>query len=174
MVLSLVYYTLTIPFIDKALSIQHPWSLRAGIWIALTLAGPAVLGLLLGAEAQNEWLTWIAARFHLSVVHMIPAAWDWRFSKISASGTFVMVTLTSDEKVSGYFGSASFASSDSTERDLYIEEEYLLTDEGLWKPRPRRGECLYHLRKSNILNSGNRRIKVLKMSTSKHVPQASR
>lgn len=131
-----MYYTLTVPFIEKALSIQHPWSLRAGIWIALTLVGPAAFGLLLGAEAQNEWLTSIAARLHLSVVHVIPTAWDWRFSKVPDGGTFILVTLTSDEKVSGYFGSASFASSDSFERDLYIEEEYALTSEGSWVARP--------------------------------------
>jgi Family of unknown function (DUF6338) len=47
-----------------------------------------------------------------------------------------MVTLTSDERVAGFFGTASFASSDSTERDLYIEEEYTVTNEGQWEPRP--------------------------------------
>jgi hypothetical protein len=134
LVLSTVYYAITTPFLQASLSIRHPWILWALIWILLTIVGPAILGLLLGAEAQKEWLTKIAARLHLSVVHVIPTAWDWRFSKIS-SGTFLLVTLTSDERVAGYFGSVSFASSDTAERDLYIEEEYDIDSEGSWTSR---------------------------------------
>lgn len=136
LVLSLVYYVLTIPFIEKALSVHDPWALRAFIWFSLTLVGPALLGVLLGAEAQYEWLTSVADKLHLSVVHVIPAAWDWKFSKIPGEGIFIMVTLTSDERVAGFFGTSSFASSDSSERDLYIEEEYSIADDGHWQPRP--------------------------------------
>jgi len=32
----------------------------------------------------------------------------------------------------------SFASSDTSERDLYIEEEYTVTDQGKWESRPER------------------------------------
>lgn len=136
LVLSLVYYALIIPIIEVALSIRHPWGIRALIWICLTLIGPALLGFLLGAEAQKEWLTQITNKLHLSVIHVIPAAWDWKFSKIPVGGMFIMVTLTSDERVAGFFGNASFASSDSGERDLYLEEEYVITDEGAWQARP--------------------------------------
>ena len=48
---------------------------------------------------------------------------------------FVMVTLTSGERVAGLFRDRSFASSDTGERDLYIEEEYTVTDEGVWEAR---------------------------------------
>jgi hypothetical protein len=48
---------------------------------------------------------------------------------------FVMVTLTSGERVAGLFRDHSFASSDTGERDLYIEEEYTVTDEGVWEAR---------------------------------------
>ena len=49
---------------------------------------------------------------------------------------FVMVTLENDETVAGFFGTNSFASSDMAERDLYIEEEYTVTEEGIWESRP--------------------------------------
>lgn len=136
LVLSVIYYGLTIPFIDQALTIREPWIARAFVWIALTLIGPACLGLFLGAAAQKEWTNWVADKLNLSPVHVIPAEWDWRFAKIPRGGLFVMVTLISDERVAGFFGTASFASSDSTERDLYIEEEYTVTDDGQWEPRP--------------------------------------
>lgn len=136
LVLSLVYYSLTIIFIEKALSVQEPWLARALIWILLILVGPAVFGFLLGVAAQKEWGNWLANKVDLSIVHVIPAAWDWRFSKVPRGGMFIMVTLTSDEKVTGLFGSNSFASSDTDERDLYIEEEYTVTEEGKWEVRP--------------------------------------
>jgi hypothetical protein len=135
LVLSLIYYIPTIFFIEKALNIQEPWLARAAIWIALTIVGPALFGLVLGAAAQKEWWDSIANRLDLSVVHVIPAAWDWRFSKIPRGGMFIMVTLTSDERVAGFFGRDSFASSDVGERDLYIEEEYTVSEEGMWTER---------------------------------------
>ena len=47
-----------------------------------------------------------------------------------------MATLTTGQSVAGFFGANSFASSDGDERDIYIEEEYSVDDEGKWVPRP--------------------------------------
>ena len=46
-----------------------------------------------------------------------------------------MVTLKSGEQVAGLFGSNAFASSDSGERDLFIEEEYDVDESGQWQAR---------------------------------------
>jgi hypothetical protein len=135
LVLSLVYYSFTIPFIENALSVREPWLARAGIWILLILVGPALFGFVLGVAAQKEWATWLANKLDLSIVHVIPAAWDWRFSKVPRGGIFIMVTLINDERVAGFFGNSSFASSDTGERDLYIEEEYTVTAIGKWEAR---------------------------------------
>jgi hypothetical protein len=137
LVLSLLYYSIVLPFIEYALSIREPWAARAAVWIVLSLVGPAVFGLLLGVWAQKEWGVWIADKMRLSTIHVIPAAWDWRFSKMPRGGMFVMVTLTSGERVAGLFGARSFASSDTGERDLYIEEEYDVDDDR-WEARPAR------------------------------------
>ena len=136
LVLSLVYYSLTVLFIEQALSVREPWIARAGIWILLILIGPALFGFLLGVAAQKDWGNWFANKFGLSFVHVIPAAWDWRFSKAPRGGMFVMVTLKNGKTVAGFFGTNSFASSDTAERDLYIEEEYSVTEEGGWEVRP--------------------------------------
>lgn len=152
LVLSLVYYSFTIFFIQAALNVQQPWFARAAIWICLVLIGPAIFGFVLGVAAQKEWFScsveyiirvaakhewtrWIANKLDLSIVHVIPASWDWRFSKMSRGGAFIMVTFVSGEEVRGFFGSESFASSDTGERDLYIEEEYTISPEGKWEPR---------------------------------------
>jgi hypothetical protein len=136
LVLSLIYYSFITPFIESILSVREPWLARAGVWILVILAGPALFGLVLGIAAQREWGSWFANKFDLSIVHVIPAAWDWRFSKVPRGGMFIMVTLTNGDKVAGFFGSNSFASSDTGERDVYIEEEFTVTKEGEWKPRP--------------------------------------
>ena len=47
-----------------------------------------------------------------------------------------MVTLKNGDRVAGLFGSNSFASSDTGERDLYIEEEYTVGEDGKWDARP--------------------------------------
>jgi hypothetical protein len=134
-VLSLIYYSLIIFLIEPAFSIREPWIVRALVWILLILVGPAVFGFILGVAAQKEWGTRLANKFGLTIVHVIPAAWDWRFSTIPR-GMFVMVTLISGERVAGFFGGNSFASSDVGERDLYIEEEYTVTHQGVWEARP--------------------------------------
>ena len=135
LVLSVVYYALTIPFIERVLSIEEPWTARAVVWVLLTLVGPAVLGLLLGISSQREYMKRIADKLKLTLVHVIPAAWDWRFSNLPRGGMFIMVTLKGDHAVAGFFGRHSFASSDSGERDIYIEEEYDVSDDGEWVPR---------------------------------------
>jgi len=136
LVLSLIYYSFTIFFIEQALSVKEPWLVRAVVWILLILIGPALFGLILGIAAQKGWGGWFANKFDLSIVHVIPTAWDWRFSKVPRGGMFTLVTLTNGDRVAGLFGPNSFASSDTGERDLYIEEEYLVGDEGEWQARP--------------------------------------
>lgn len=136
LVLSLVYYSLTIPFIEELSSIKEPWKLRALTWVCLTLIGPAILGFILGLCSQKEWFSWIFDKVDVCTIHVIPTAWDWKFSKIPRGGQFLMITLTNDQVVVGFFGPNSFASSDSTERDLYLEEEYILSEDKQWLPRP--------------------------------------
>jgi hypothetical protein len=137
-VLSLIYYSFTVLFIKKALAVRELWPLWAVIWITIVLIGPAVFGLVLGIATQKAWIHRLANYFDLSIVHVIPTAWDWRLSKTPRGGMVVLVTLNDGSKVGGLFGSNSFASSDAGERDIYLEEEYNVTDEGRWERRSER------------------------------------
>lgn len=136
LVLSLIYYSFTIFFIQRALAVTSPWLAKSAIWILLVLVGPAIFGLVLGIAAQKEWGAWLANKFDLSIVHIIPTAWDWRFGRMPRDGMFAMVTLTNGDRVAGLFGTNSFASSDTDERDLYLEEEYVVNEKGQWEERP--------------------------------------
>ena len=155
LVLSLVYYNLIVVLIEHALSVREPWLARTAVWILLILVGPAAFGLVLGIAAQKDWGNWFANKFGLSFVHVIPAAWDWRFSKAPRGGMFVMVTLENGEMVAGFFGANSFASSDTAERDLYIKEEYTVNEEGRWESRPEKVGILIPVKGIRYMSFGS-------------------
>jgi len=142
--LSIVYYSVAVVLLPEVASESGLW--RWLLWVALLLVGPALFGLMLGIAAQKEWASWLAGKLGLEIMHIIPTAWDWRFSRVPRGGMFILVTLTNDEKVAGYFGPRSFASSDSGERDLYIEEEYTVDQSGNWTARPERVGVLIPMR----------------------------
>ena len=138
LVVSLFYYTITLPYVMRVLNGAGNLYEQSLNWAALTLIGPAAFGLLLGTVAQKRWMHKAVEWCGLSMVDVIPTAWDYRFSNIPRPGIFVLVTLSDDKQVAGFFGPRSFASSDNEERDLYIEEEWTLQDDGTWEPRSAR------------------------------------
>ena len=54
-------------------------------------------------------------------------------------GQWVLVTLKDGTRFAGYCGTESCMSSDPTERDIYIESVYDLTDDNVWTPRGENG-----------------------------------
>ena len=60
-----------------------------------------------------------------------------------AQQVFVLVTLKGGSQIGGLMGAASFASSDSNERDLLIEEVWTINDFKEWtRPEPSRSALL--------------------------------
>lgn len=111
--------------------VSQSW--KAAGWFWVILAGPALLGVFWAFIQQKEWVYTFLQRAGLKPIHVIPTSWDWRFSKMKEPH-WILVTLKDGSMVSGWFGSSSFASSDSSERDLYIEQLYEIGDEGKWVP----------------------------------------
>jgi hypothetical protein len=135
-VLSSVYYSVVVVLVQPILDSLPGYHVYHDLaWVGLTILGPALFGCVLGAAAQKHWLARLANRLNLSVLHGIPTAWDWHFSRIR-SDCYVLVTLNDGGSVAGYFGTESFASSDGGERDLYLQEELDWTEENGWKERP--------------------------------------
>ena len=119
-VISAVYYSITIPLISCL-----PW-FRDHRDILLVLVIPILFGCILGIFAQLDLMTKVLDQWPLSllgvkVAHPIPTSWDYVFANLK-SGVWILVTLKSEEKVYGFFGGQSFASSDLSRRDLYVED----------------------------------------------------
>lgn len=132
-VLSMIYYALTLPLVDVVLSLREPGYQKTLGWFALVFVGPAVFGLLLGINAQKEltrrFLQWCC----LNPVHVMPTAWDWKFSNMQEQ--WVIATLKDGTRFAGWCGRGSFASSDPKERDVYIERVFDIGDNNEWHQR---------------------------------------
>lgn len=130
--LSIIYYALTLPFVDYALSFQTAGYEKTFCWFTLVFVGPALLGLILGLNVQREWLRRALRRLHLNPVHAMPTAWDWRFGSMQQN--WMLVTLKDGTRFAGYCGQGSFMSSDPKERDLYMQHVFNIDDETKWLP----------------------------------------
>jgi len=134
--ISVIYYALALPLLHLALSTSGTWQSPLA-WFSLIFVGPAGLGLLLGLNVQKNWLRRVLQRWHLSVVHPIPTAWDWKFGR--SGYEWVLVTLKDGTRFGGFCGPESFMSSDPNERDLYIQWVYEIDGEGQWRASDERG-----------------------------------
>jgi hypothetical protein len=138
--LTVLYYGIAAPFVEYVLTFEAPGRAKIVAWLALIIIVPAIIGLALGALAQNDVFRKLLQLFRINPVHVTPAAWDYAFARLRGDH-FVMVTLSDGSTVSGLYGSHSFASSDPTERDLFLQEIYD-TDGGSWSKRPERQAIL--------------------------------
>lgn len=133
LVLSVIYHAILFP-IARPLYENSVNGLGGGLlWFAYILVGPAIAGLLLGLNVRLGWFKAVLRKFKLHTVHAIEAAWDWRFS--NCEDCFVIVVLKDETKWCGYLGERSFMSSIPTERDIFLEKVYTLSDDDAWVPR---------------------------------------
>lgn len=94
-----------------------------------------ITGTIIGLIKHCELPRKIFRLFKVQMNHPIPTAWDYFFNK--KEECFINVRLKSGNTVSGKFFCNSFASSESTERDLYIEKIYDVDDKNTWNEVPR-------------------------------------
>ncbi len=104
------------------------------IFTIFVLTIPGILGLLLGLNIQGEWIYTLLRRCRINPVHPVSTAWDWKFSTMKEQ--WVLVTLKDGTEYAGYCDSQSFFSSESEERDIYIEHVYNLNDDNTWELIP--------------------------------------
>jgi len=123
---------LIIPLVENETLRQRP-VLAGLLWFLTLLAVPTLGGVLLGIAAQREWLHRFLQKVGLRPVHVMPTAWEWQFSRIDGSA-WIIVTLKDGSTVFGLFGSESFASSEPSERDIFIESVYTLGENDSWTP----------------------------------------
>lgn len=116
-----------------SLILNHTFKHFTLYWISLvllTLAGAAVMATLIVIIKQKNLIYKMLEKLKIRSIHSTPTAWDYIFSQQHSD--YVIVTLTDDTKIKGWFSTNSFASSDSEERDLYIEDLYYDEGEQEW------------------------------------------
>jgi hypothetical protein len=118
-------------------------TLPSWLWSLLLYAiVPGSLGWALAYLSQRKWEYKAAYMVGLRFSHRIPTAWDFTFGEMEKQ-VFVLVTLKGGSQIGGLMGAASFASSDSNERDLLIEEVWTINDSKEWtRAEPSRSALL--------------------------------
>lgn len=106
---------------------------KGALWGMVILIGPALLGAFSGAAIQKGWFRNIFHRLGLNPVHVVPTAWDYKFGSMRG-GEWVLVSLKDGTEFAGFCGPCSFASSDSKERDLFVECLFELGEYNKWLP----------------------------------------
>lgn len=125
-VASIAYYAAVAPLFYFKSGITLPSWLWASLHYFLV---PCATASVIVVFDQREWFYRIADYFGLRLAHHIPAAWDYAFSKLNR-GTFVWIKLNNGTEYAGKMGRHSFASSSTSERDLYLEEVWQINGDG--------------------------------------------
>jgi len=107
-------------------------SVEAGALVVafVSLVSPVLLGALSGALSQRAALRGFLQSIGFNLIHPVPTSWDYIFG--GTEPVILHVTLKSGTQFRGTFGEASFASSESGERDLYLEEIFAMEPDGGW------------------------------------------
>lgn len=127
----LIYFIFHVPFFTG-----HP--VRTAIaWFLIVFVSPVVLGMLLACLRHKDIVRRVLQRAGFTPIHGIPTSWDYVFGKVVTARVWVVVKLKTGEQVVGLFGGKSFASSESVERDLFIEEVLETPKKGPLKRKPR-------------------------------------
>jgi len=132
--ISTAYLALSVPFVEFFIEARTTNWIRIALWLLLLGVVPACVGIVLGTGTQRGWWRFLFGKLGLSLVSPYPTGWDWIFSRLRQPA-FLLITLEDGSQVAGYFGWDSLASSDPSERDLYLEEIYDLNKRGQWKAR---------------------------------------
>ncbi len=117
--------------IKSSFFVGHP--VRSALaWGLVILISPVALGLVMGHFSQKARILQLLRRLGFSPLHPVPTAWDYKFGN-TQEAVWVLVTLRDGNQVAGLFGSKSFASSDSAERDIYIQSVYQICENRPWE-----------------------------------------
>ena len=82
---------------------------------------PLAIGMFLGVAAQKEWFRKELNFLRLNPIHTSPTGWDYVFGGRTGY-SWVVVNLVSGGRYFGVFGPNSLASSDLSNRDIYLED----------------------------------------------------
>ncbi len=111
---------LIIPIHKKGFSTSHPFIYIMGM-VVIIFVGPIIWPYIWTKLLKSKFLK---ARFQLP----FPTAWDFFFSKRKSA--FVLIHLTNGNKIGGYYGPNSYATSYPREGDIFIEKSIRVDQNG--------------------------------------------
>lgn len=97
------------------------------LWIPPVFILPVGLGIATARLTRIEAIKSFFRRFGISVLHPAPTAWDYVFAR--GGHYWARIELLDGKLVEGMFDSASLASGEKDERDLYLEAAYEWDDD---------------------------------------------
>jgi len=99
---------------------DHPWK-TAHYLVWILFGSPIALGLLIAVIDRWQLSRIFTRLLGLRPMHSTPTAWDYCFNQMAHHGPrFVIVTFKDGKQVGGIFAHPAVASSDSSERDIYL------------------------------------------------------
>lgn len=97
-------------------------------WLLVIYLLPMLLGIVSGRMTRSDVIDRCLKKLGISPVHPAPSAWDRLFSR--QRGHYMRVELDDGSFIAGMFGPKSYASSDVSNRDLYLERTTKLDSKG--------------------------------------------
>jgi hypothetical protein len=125
MIVHLLMLFWTVPLITRILrdgASRHVLQIAAWAFVVLIIV-PIVVGSLLAQLSEirrPRWLLQLLRITGLSAITRTADAWNWIFRQERAA--YVRIQLKDGKMILGWFGDKSFASSDATLRDIYLEQ----------------------------------------------------
>ena len=101
--------------------------------ITLHFISPLAIGSTWGFLRDRETFGRLLEFFNIKLVHPCPTAWDYKFHSVKFEN-YLVVTLNNGTVYAGKFSSKSFASSEYAGRDIYMEKEFAINNNGEWEP----------------------------------------
>jgi hypothetical protein len=99
---------------------NHPY-ITAHYFAGVIFGSPILTGLVIAIADNWQIVKKVARICGLKTMHSIPTAWDYRFSQLGREGPrYVIVTFKDGKQIGGLFYNTALASSESTERDIYL------------------------------------------------------
>lgn len=111
--------------------IEHAYQMWL-FFVLITLIGSSLIGVSIGLLTKVQILKKLFDKLHINIIHPVPGSWDYKFSTINGY-RWIIVSLKNGSVIAGCYSGSSFASSDDTERDLYLEKVYLINKNYEWK-----------------------------------------
>ena len=102
------------------------------VLIISILATGFVTGCAVGFLKKHNPIRYVMKKFKIQSEHPIPTAWEYKFSNL-AEGRYLTVSLDNGDVLRGAYFNKSMVSSDMDNVDIYLEESYLLDENGVWK-----------------------------------------